>query len=321
MLFAVKGNEIRSYLWYWQMNENNTPVFCSTMPNGQPWPKISVVTPSYNQGKYIEETIRSVIMQGYPNLEYIIIDGGSTDNTIEIIKKYENDITYWVSEKDNGQTHAINKGFEKATGDILAYINSDDVYMPYTFKLVAELFVQYSLHWLTGIQSRLVAENVIAPKRDAVKLFNRKLYQKGYHVGSLFGWNQQCSTFWSSALFNKVDRKFDETFNHSMDIDMWIRMSQHAELVSVEATLALMRLHAEQKSRNINIAEVEINRKSDAYGFQAYGLRKLLFTLYKVPVVRKALRLFWYKGDGRYIVWNAKQEAWQMLTGYIKITQ
>jgi glycosyltransferase involved in cell wall biosynthesis len=260
-------------------------------------------------------------MQGYPNLEYMVIDGGSTDNTVDIIKKYEKDITYWISEKDRGQTHALNKGFERATGNILAYINSDDVYMPYTFKLVAELFTQHNLHWLTGIQSRLVSENVFAPKRDAVKLFSRELYRKGYHVGSLFGWNQQCSTFWSSDLFNKVGRKFDESFNHAMDIDMWIRMSKYSELVSAEALLALMRLHAGQKSRNINIAEVEINRKSNVYGLSYYGLRKFMFNLYKIPVLRKILRTIWCKGDGHYIVWDVQAASWKMAKGYVKMTQ
>ncbi|MEQ8361382.1 MAG: glycosyltransferase family 2 protein [Cyclobacteriaceae bacterium] len=312
------GSESSNNLWVWQEYKNQFP---EVMANGKPWPKISIVTPSYNQGQYIEETIRSVIMQGYPNLEYIVVDGGSTDSSVEIIQKYQNDIFYWVSEKDNGQTHAINKGFEKATGDILAYINSDDLYMPYSFRLVAELFIQHKLNWLTGIQSRLVDKNVIAPKRNAIKLFSRDLFRTGYHVGSLFGWNQQCSTFWSSNLFNKVGRKFDESFNHAMDIDMWIRMSSHAELVSVEAMLALMRLHADQKSRNINIAEVEINKKSKEYGLPGYSIRKLMYNLYKVPILRNILRKVWYKADGRYIVWSVRGASWKMATGFVKITQ
>ena len=105
------------------------------------WPKISIVTPSYNQGQYIEETIRSVLMQNYPNLEYIIIDGGSTDDTLEIIKKYENQITYWVSEKDNGQSDAINKGIELCTGEIFNWINSDDFYEHLAFYNVVEAFL------------------------------------------------------------------------------------------------------------------------------------------------------------------------------------
>ena len=101
----------------WPWAEASVPL-PEKMPDGSDWPRISVVTPSYNQGEFIEETIRSVLLQGYPNLEYIIIDGGSTDNSVEIIKKYEPWLTYWVSEKDRGQSHAINKGFKHAAGEI-----------------------------------------------------------------------------------------------------------------------------------------------------------------------------------------------------------
>jgi len=109
---------------------------------GQPLPKISIVTPSFNQGQFIEETIRSVLLQGYPNLEYIIVDGGSTDASVEVIKRYEPWLSYWVSEKDNGQAHAINKGFSRATGDILAYINSDDIYQEGIIAQVARLYLE-----------------------------------------------------------------------------------------------------------------------------------------------------------------------------------
>ncbi|WP_235678332.1 glycosyltransferase family 2 protein [Cylindrospermopsis curvispora] len=108
------------------------------MPDGGEWPRISIVTPNYNYGQFIEETIRSVLLQGYPNLEYIVIDGGSTDDSVEIIKKYEPWLSYWVSEKDRGQANAINKGFEQATGKIFNWINSDDILSQKSLKSIAQ---------------------------------------------------------------------------------------------------------------------------------------------------------------------------------------
>jgi glycosyltransferase involved in cell wall biosynthesis len=116
------------------------------MPGGHPWPRITIVTPSFNQGQFLEETIRSVLLQGYPNLEYIVVDGGSTDTSVSIIRKYEPWLAHWVSEKDRGQSHAINKGFAEATGDILAWLNSDDFYMPNALsRVVAEFSGSHGL--------------------------------------------------------------------------------------------------------------------------------------------------------------------------------
>ncbi len=113
--------------WPWT---EATPPPAAAMPNGSPWPKISIVTPSYNQARFLEETIRSVLLQGYPNLEYVIIDDGSTDQSVAVIRKYEPWLAYWASQENRGQSHAINQGFARATGDILGWVNSDDFYMP-----------------------------------------------------------------------------------------------------------------------------------------------------------------------------------------------
>ncbi len=131
----------------WPWTEETSP---SIYDAGTTYPKISIITPSYNQGIYIEETIRAVLLQNYPNLEYIVIDGGSTDNTVEIIKKYEPWISYWVSEKDKGQSNAINKGINKATGKIFNWINSDDYFQKDALFCVGYEFSKNNLDALSG---------------------------------------------------------------------------------------------------------------------------------------------------------------------------
>lgn len=142
--------------WPWTKQSQLLP---EQRPDGSKWPRISIVTPSYNQGQFLEETIRSVLLQGYPNLEYIIIDGGSTDNSVEIVKKYEQYLAYWVSERDRGQSDALNKGFNHCSGDIYAYINSDDLFLANAFHKVSNAFVIHkTIKWLAS--SVLVGESI-----------------------------------------------------------------------------------------------------------------------------------------------------------------
>ena len=145
--------------WVWQ--QEITPEQ-KNIKNNLCLPKITIVTPSYNQGQFLEETIRSVILQGYKNLEYIVIDGGSTDNSLEIIHKYQDYLTYWVSEPDEGQAEAINKGFNLATGDIFAFLNSDDVYLPETLAKVGKFFAESSqIDFLCG-QTEFINQDSLA---------------------------------------------------------------------------------------------------------------------------------------------------------------
>lgn len=188
------------------------------MPDGSSWPRISIVTPSLNQGQFIEETIRSVLLQGYPNLEYIVIDGGSNDCSVEIIKKYEKWLAYWTSAPDKGQSHAINKGFSKASGRIFAYLNSDDVYEPGALATVANsMGFNGNMHLLAG-------ECTVFSNEGPLKVVKPRWPDDLTHFLHLFGSTfAQPATFWSRAIFNLLNG-FDENFNFCFDREFFLRI-------------------------------------------------------------------------------------------------
>ena len=202
------------------------------------YPKISIVTPSFNQAPYLEQTIRSVIDQQYPNLEYIIIDGGSTDGSVEIIKKFADKLVYWVSEKDNGQYDAINKGFSHTTGDIMGWLNSSDVYYPWTFRTIAEIFESNNeIKWISGMPSNL--KNGVAPQsiRSASQM---NIYDV---LAGHYKWIQQESTFWKRDLWEKSGGKLDIRIRYAEDFNLWLRFFNHASLYYVNTILAGFRYH------------------------------------------------------------------------------
>jgi len=217
--------------------------FSITMADGSPWPKISLVTPSFNQAEFIEETIRSVIMQGYPNLEYIIIDGGSTDGSIEIIKKYEEHLAYWVSEPDQGQAHAINKGFRISTGDIIGWINSDDFYHPQTFNKVARFFIENKEEFIYGM-THYIDEN-----SNVIGTFNSKPLPNNYRKYTYWrAWNvPQPSVFFRKVIFDKYGY-LDENLNYSLDYEFFLRISQSTHLYYYPELLSYFRKHIKSKS-------------------------------------------------------------------------
>jgi len=207
------------------------------------YPRITVVTPSYNQAQFLEQTIHSVLQQGYPNLEYIIIDGGSTDNSIEIIKKYEKYLAYWVSEKDRGQTHAINKGFEKSTGDVLAYLNSDDLYVPNTLKTIGTYFQQNHHHNFVYGNVQIINEN-----GNVVK--NKKQPPFDYIMGCMIGFGlliDQPSAFWRREVYKSIG-PFNEELQFNMDEEYWSRVSQKFQMIHLDKYLAKVRWHNNSKT-------------------------------------------------------------------------
>ncbi|HTL57329.1 MAG TPA: glycosyltransferase family 2 protein [Candidatus Limnocylindrales bacterium] len=218
-------------------------------------PRISIVTPSFNHAAFLEETIRSVLDQNYPNLEYVIIDGGSSDGSVEIIRKYESRLAFWVSEPDKGQYDAINKGFSHTTGDIMAWLNSDDKYLPWTFTTIADLFSQFpQIEWLTSVFHCFWDGRGRFVRCEAHDGFSRTLVIKGGALPGC-GWYapafvQQESTFWRRSVWNKTGATIDVSYSLAADFDFWMRLAREAELYCVEVPLAGFRRHKSQKTAN-----------------------------------------------------------------------
>lgn len=219
------------------------------------YPKISIVTPNYNYGHFLEQTIQSVISQDYPNLEYIIIDGGSTDNSLEIIKKYEKHLSYWVSEPDKGMYDAINKGFQKSTGDVMAWINSDDVYFPWALQTVSEIFSTFQqVNWISTLQPGLMDYHGKILGFTQFKAFSGKAFYEGmYGLNKyLYGAIQQESTFWRKELWMKAGAGFTPGYSMAGDFDLWSRFFQHDELYGVISPLGCYRTQLLQKTNDGN---------------------------------------------------------------------
>jgi len=210
------------------------------------YPKLSIITPSYNQGHFIERTIRSVLDQGYPNLEYLVIDGGSTDGTLDILKKDEDRLT-WISEKDRGQADAINKGISRSTGDIIAYLNSDDVYEPNALKRVAEHFSAHpEAMWLTG-QCRIIDEKDREIRRPITAYKNFLLRHYSYPLLLVTNPVSQPATFWRRDLVEEFGL-FDENEHLVMDYDYWLRIGKKYPLAVLDEYLAGFRVYAASKT-------------------------------------------------------------------------
>lgn len=226
--------------WPWT---DETPQAGDTLLSDQPWPRISIVTPNYNYGRFLEETIRSVLLQGYPNLEYIVIDGGSTDNSVEIIKKYEKWITYWVSEQDGGQSQAINKGWKMATGDILAYLCSDDLYEQHAFQRIGKLFVKNSNCNVCFGHCLLIDEpgHIRGFYEGKEQSFIQRLqYWKGWNI-------PQPTVFLRHHVLKKIDL-LNESLNYGMDYDLLIRVCDKFKLHHLDYVLARYRIHSASKT-------------------------------------------------------------------------
>lgn len=210
-------------------------------PGGQPWPRITVVTPSFNQGKFIEETIRSVLLQGYPNLEYIVVDGGSTDQSVEVIRKYTPFLDYWGSEPDSGQANAINKGFYRSTGEIMGWLNSDDFLLPRALERIAAGFINHpSDSIVTGFRKVYDQQGRFA--RNFINDLPTNYYIRHYCPIC------QETTYWRRSLWKKLG-PLDEEFHYAMDYEFWLRaLDSGYSFRLLPSYLGAFRDHPEGKS-------------------------------------------------------------------------
>jgi glycosyltransferase involved in cell wall biosynthesis len=207
-------------------------------------PVISIVTPSFNQAAFLEETIDSVLSQNYSRLEYVVIDGGSTDGSADIIERHAKRLHYWVSEQDAGHAAALNKGFARTSGEIMAWINSDDKYLPWTFEVVAEIFAEFpQINWISGFPSGWSSRGFLT---DAQRL-PKNIYD--YLLGN-YQWIQQESVFWRRSLWDKAGATINADYRLMVDGELWTRFFLHDELYSVDCILGGYRKHATNRAKD-----------------------------------------------------------------------
>ena len=222
-------------------------------------PSITIVTPSFNQNNYLGETIHSVVFQKYPNLEYIVMDGGSTDGSIKTIEQYSPYFAYWESQNDNGQYDAIQKGFDRSQGEIMGYLNSDDLHFPWTLRVVGEIFAAFPhLEWLTTSRPCATGANVSFPLEHTHYNWSHRwfLSSRGTKLSSR-GFIQQEATFWRRSLWKKAGGYLKTDFHYAGDFELWSRFYLYAIPATVNIPLAMFRIHKEQKTakKELYIAE------------------------------------------------------------------
>jgi glycosyltransferase involved in cell wall biosynthesis len=231
----------------WPWTEQNEALPEKT-PYGSDWPKISIVTPSYNYGQFIEETIRSVLLQGYPNLEYIIIDGASTDNSVEIIKKYESWLSYWVSEKDQGQTDAINKGHHYCSGDVFAWLNADDLYYDQSTLLKVIHFYQKGYDFIVGECLNINADGTHFNEAITSTEKSDPTYFKKYLRYWSSGFLPQPAVFVKKEMADQCFPLSIELY-YAMDFQFFLRvLNQEPKSVWIQEKLTRLRWHEDSKT-------------------------------------------------------------------------
>ena len=232
--------------WPWEVPEPPSRSF-----GQEGYPRISVITPSLNQASFLEESVRSVLLQGYPDLEYIVIDGGSVDGSVEILRKYDDHIAYWESKPDRGHNHAINKGFAQATGDILCWLSSDDFFLPHTLHFVAEFFRERKeAHALVG--------DCLVVREDGSEYLHEGRFTSWIDLAEFWtGYSMpQPAIFWRRVVFEAVGL-LDESLPLTSDFDYWFRIARRFHFIRADTTLACSHYHVLAKTGDSHQAYYE----------------------------------------------------------------
>ena len=268
------------------------------------YPKISLVTPSYNQGKFLEQTIQSILNQDYPNLEYIVIDGGSADESKQIIKKYAPQLKYWVSEKDGGQADAINKGFQHASGEIMGWLNSDDIMMPGTLQLIAQIFQELpQINWIS-CTPQTITQHGHVHHLGLRPVFFQSLISRGWYHGRGLGFIMQEGTFWRRSLWEAAGGKVSN-LHYGMDFELWQRFSRLSPLLPVHVPLAAFRLNPDRKSKAIDNYYREVGvRLPKVFEWVSKAVRLSL----QIPRKLRLTRQLYYDLDHEH--WQYVPDIW-----------
>jgi glycosyltransferase involved in cell wall biosynthesis len=252
------------------------------------WPRITIVTAVRNCARYIDEAICSVLDQGYPNLEYIIVDGCSTDGTVDIIRKYEKHLAWWVTQTDKNVYEALNTGFSRSSGQILGWLNASDKLHPKSLYVVGSAFVELpSVEWITGRPTQF-SEDGMTIRVFAVPRWSRQRYLAGanQHI-------QQESTFWRRSLWERAGASLSESYKDVGDVDLWLRFFRQARLYPIDALIGGWREHPDSISHsdlesynwNLNtVIELELDQNPDLRLVQL--LKRTDQTIKRIPKVR-----------------------------------
>lgn len=284
---------------------------------------ISLVTPSYNRADYIDATLQSVLNQNYPNLEYIVMDGSSSDGTQDIIRRYESKLSYWESTPDKGMYDALQKGFARSTGEIMGYINSDDLHFPHTLATVSQIFEDLpQVEWISSIRPAIANKNGAIVNLAALDGFHKNAFMRGeFMIQGLFRIEaiQQESTFWRRSLWEKAGAHLDTSLRLGGDFELWARFYQHADLVGVRTMLAAFRQHGAQlSSQQTHAYHEECLAVLKRYQFRAHT--PFSASLRRISIPKQLNKLGSWLGmtyKAKNAVYDIQEGKWKLRYDYI----